>query len=78
VTKDKSNKALVNSNKDLLINNNIDLLVENVRPRKATLLKTEAGLYTFITVNLCYIGKNVKVGVNTLNKKLIKTVKLLK
>jgi hypothetical protein len=78
MTKDKSNKALIDNNKDLLVDSNTDSLVENVRPRKATLIKTEAGSYTSITVDLCYIGKDVKVSTNTPNKKPIKTVKPLK
>jgi hypothetical protein len=78
VTEDKSNRALVDNNKDSLVNNNADSLVENVRPRRATPVKTEAGLYTFITVDLCYIGKDVKVSANAPNEKPIKTVKPLK
>jgi hypothetical protein len=78
VTKNKSDKALINSDKDLLINNNIDLLVKNVWLRKATSVKTKAGLYTSIIVNLCYISKDIKVSTNALNEKPIKTVKPLK
>jgi hypothetical protein len=68
----------VDNNKDLLVNSDTDSLVENVRPRRATPVKTKAGLYTFITINLCYISKDVKVNANAPNKKLIKTVEPLK
>jgi hypothetical protein len=78
ITKDKSDKALINNNKDLLINSDTDLLVKNIRLKKAIFIKTKVKLYTFITVNLCYISKNVKISVNILNKKLIKIVKPLK
>jgi hypothetical protein len=78
MTKDESDKALMNSNKDLLVNSNTDLLVENIRPRKTTPVKTKARLYTFIIVDLCYISKNIKISINVLNEKPIKTVKLLK
>jgi hypothetical protein len=78
MTKDKSDKALIDNNKDLLVNNNTNLLIKNVWLKKATLVKTKAELYTFIIVNLCYISKDVKVSVNILNKNLIKTVKPLK
>jgi hypothetical protein len=74
VTEDESDGALVDGDRDSLVDGDADSLVENVRPRRATPVETEAGSYTSITVDLCHVGKDVEVGANAPNEKPIETV----
>jgi hypothetical protein len=57
-----------------LLSGNTDLFIKDVLAKRITSVKTEVRLDSTITVNQCYLGKEVKVGANAPKDKTIRTV----